>query len=134
MQPVEKRTNVPDTVMEAMRRTNELFNTEVAGKQNFDALDLVYTTQARILPPGAPMIEGREQIKAFWKQAVAGMGVTSAKLTTVDAEPAGDGVIEIGRADLTVASGQVVTVKYVVCWKQEDGAWKWNVDIWNPNQ
>jgi ketosteroid isomerase-like protein len=134
MQPSGKRTSVPDTVLTAMRRTNELFDTEVVGKHNIDALDRVYTTQARILPPGAPMIQGREQIKAFWKQAIAAMGVTSVKLATVDAEMAGDGVIEIGRADLTVASGQVVTVKYVVCWKQEDGAWKWNVDIWNPNQ
>jgi ketosteroid isomerase-like protein len=23
--------------------------------------------------------------------------------------------------------------KYVVCWKQEDGRWKWHVDIWNQN-
>ena len=134
MQLAEKRTNVPDTVIQAMRRTNELFDAEVIGKHNIDALDLVYTTQARILPPGAPMIEGREHIKAFWKQAIAAMGITTVKLTIVNAEPAGDGVIEIGRADLTVANGQVVTVKYVVCWKQEDGAWKWNIDIWNPNQ
>lgn len=62
------------------------------------------------------------------------MGVTGAKLTIVDAEEAGDGVIEIGRADLTVAGGQIVTVKYVVHWKQEDGEWKWSIDIWNPNQ
>jgi ketosteroid isomerase-like protein len=82
--------------------------------------------------PGAPMIEGREQIKAFWKQAIAGMGLTAAKLTTVNAESAGDGIVEIGRADLT-ANGQIVTVKYVVHWKQEGGAWKWNVDIWNQN-
>ena len=134
MQPSGKRTSVLETVLAAMRRTNELFDTEVVGKHNIDALDGVYTTQARILPPGAPMIQGREQIKAFWKQAIGAMGLTNVTLTIVDAEPAGDGVIEIGRADLSVASGQVVTVKYVVCWKQEDGAWKWNVDIWNPNQ
>jgi ketosteroid isomerase-like protein len=68
-----------------------------------------------------------------------GRGITSrlspvSELAIVHAEPAGDGVVEIGRADLTVADGQVVTVKYVVHWKQEDGGWKWNVDIWNPNQ
>jgi ketosteroid isomerase-like protein len=134
MQPAEKRMNVPETVLADMRRTNELFQTEVVGKHNADALDRVYTTQARILPPGAPMIQGREEIKAFWKQTIAAMGLTSLKLTIVDAEPAGDGVIEIGRAELSIASGQVVTVKYVVCWKQEDGEWKWNIDIWNPNQ
>jgi ketosteroid isomerase-like protein len=134
MQPAEKRTSVAETVLAAMRRTNELFDTEVVTKRNFGALDGIYTAQARVLPPGVPMVEGREQIKAFWNQAIHGMGITSAKLTTVQAEPAGDAVIEIGRADLSIAGGQVVTVKYVVHWKQEDGAWKWNVDIWNPNQ
>jgi ketosteroid isomerase-like protein len=134
MQPAEKRTTVPDVVIAAMRRTNEVFDAEVIAKQNLDALDRVYTTHAHLLPPGAPMIEGRERIKVFWREAIAGLGLTSVKLTTVHAEPAGDGVIEIGRADLSVANNQVVTIKYVVCWKQEDGEWKWNIDIWNPNQ
>jgi len=39
-----------------------------------DALDRIYTVNARVLPPGALMIEGREQIKAFWKQAIARNG------------------------------------------------------------
>ncbi len=130
----EKQVDVPEAVLADMRRTNELFASEVAAKQNFDALDEVYTKHARILPPGAPMIAGRENIKAFWKQAVAAMGVTSAKLTVVEAEQAGDGVVEIGCADLGVAGGESVTVKYVVHWKQEDGVWKWHTDIWNTNQ
>ena len=24
-------------------------------------------------------------------------------------------------------------VKYVVCWREDDGQWKWRVDIWNTN-
>jgi ketosteroid isomerase-like protein len=134
MQPAPKRVQLPETVLASMRNTNELFNSEVVGKRNVGALDRIYTLNARILPPGAPMIEGREQIKAFWNQAIAAMGLTQAKLTIVDAEQAGDGVIEIGRADLILADGQSATVKYVVHWKQEDGAWKWNTDIWNQNQ
>jgi ketosteroid isomerase-like protein len=134
MQPAAKRSPLPESVLASMRSTNEVFNTEVVGKRNVDALDRVYTLKARILPPGAPMVEGREQIKGFWKQAIATMGLMQAQLTIVDAEPAGDGVVEIGRAGLTLAGGQSVTVKYVVHWKQEDGAWKWNTDIWNANQ
>ena len=135
MQPVETRqARVPDAVLAAMRRTNQLFETEVGAKGDVAALDAVYTSQARILPPGAPMVEGREPIKTFWSQAIPALGVTAVKLTTVHAELAGDGVLEIGRADLTLSDGQVATAKYVVYWKQEDGAWKWNVDIWNPNQ
>jgi ketosteroid isomerase-like protein len=124
--------NVSDAVLAAMRLTNDLMDSEVLKKQNIDAFDLIYTASARILPPGGPMIQGRENIKAFWKQAIAAMGATAVKLTTLDAEAAGDGVVEIGSADLT-AGGQVATIKYVVYWKQEDGIWKWNVDIWNTN-
>ena len=133
MQPAESRTNVSENVLAAMRQTNSLFNSEVVKKRNLNALDRIYTRSARILPPGAPMIEGREQIKGFWKQALESMGVTSGELTTVHAEPAGDGILEIGRAELNTGGG-VATVKYVVHWKQEDGAWKWNTDIWNANE
>ena len=126
--------HVPETVLTAMRQTNELFQAEVIAKQNINALDQVYTTNARILPPGAEMIAGRDQIKAFWQQAIAGLGLKSVKLTTVAADALGDGVVEIGRADLGLTGGQALTVKYVVQWKQEGGQWKWHVDIWNPNQ
>lgn len=134
MQAARTRSNVPDNVMDAMRTTNQLFNTEVVAKRNFEALDQIYTSDARVLPPGPPMIEGRDNIKDFWKQAIAAMGVTAAELHTVRAERAGDDVLEIGQAELTLAAGQIVRAKYVVHWKQENGAWKWNVDIWNLNE
>jgi ketosteroid isomerase-like protein len=125
---------IPETVRAAMRQINDLFDSQVVGKTDIDALDRVYTVNARILPPGAEMIEGRERIKSFWQQAIAGLAIKSAKLTTVDAEAAGDSIVEIGRAELIVGdSDQAVMVKYVVHWKQEDGKWKWHVDIWNMN-
>lgn len=43
-------------------------------------------------------------------------------------------MIEIGRAELLGGSGQTVAPKDVVQWKQEDGDWKWHVDIWNGNE
>ena len=126
-----------DQVQLAMSLTNELFNTEVVGKRNFAALDYIYTVNARILPPGAPMISGRESIRQFWSDLVTSANAKSAVLTSVDVMPAGDGVIEIGRATLAVEPpGQgaaQLEVKYVVYWRQEEGRWKWHVDIWNQN-
>lgn len=126
--------NVPETVLAAMQKTNDLFSSQVVGKQDVNQLDRVYTKTARVLPPGAGMVEGREQAKAFWREAIKALGLRSASLITVDAEALGDRVFEIGRAELFVASGDIVTVKYVVQWKVEDGDWKWHVDIWNMNQ
>ena len=126
-----------DHVKPAMQSTNDLFNTEVFGKRNFAALDDIYTRGARILPPGAPMISGREAIKKFWSDMVYSANATSAVLTSLDLMPAGEGAVEIGKATLTVEppgqSAAQMEVKYVVYWQQEDGRWKWHVDIWNQN-
>lgn len=124
-------------IKQRMAETNDLFNDEVFARRNFDALDQIYTSDARILPPGAPMISGRASIKKFWTDLVQGANAVAAELSSLDVMPAGDGVVEIGRAVLTVAPpGQPeaqMEVKYVVYWRQEDGRWKWHVDIWNPN-
>ncbi|HLJ47485.1 MAG TPA: nuclear transport factor 2 family protein [Bryobacteraceae bacterium] len=125
-----------DEIRLAMAATNDIFNAEVFGKRNIDALDDIYTSDARILPPGAPMITGRDAIKKFGSDFIAGANAKSAILSSVDVMPAGDGVVEIGRAELTIEpEGQSaqVEVKYVVYWRHEEGRWKWHVDIWNPN-
>jgi ketosteroid isomerase-like protein len=124
---------VPESILAAMRATNAIFDTELVNTGNFELLDKVYTADATILPPGGAMTQGRVAIKEFWKGAIAAMGVTAAKLATVRVEMTGDSIVEIGEAELKVGDGSTVTVKYVVHWKQEDGAWKWHVDIWNLN-
>ena len=121
----------------AMADTNDLFNAEVFGKRNYGALDNIYTSDARILPPGLPMIAGRAAIKEFWATMIQSANAKSAVLESVDVMLAGGDAVEIGRAVLTVepdehAAAQI-EVKYVVYWKPEDGRWKWHVDIWNPN-
>jgi ketosteroid isomerase-like protein len=123
-------------LQQAMAKTNDLFSREVFGNRNFAALDQIYTRDARILPPGAEMISGREAIKKFWTDLVQSANATSAVLASVDVMPAGDGAVEIGKATLTIApqgAPAQMEAKYVVYWRQEDGRWKWHVDIWNPN-
>ncbi|MBV8809489.1 MAG: nuclear transport factor 2 family protein [Acidobacteriaceae bacterium] len=126
-----------DQIRLAMASTNDLFNTEVFGKRNFDALDQIYTANARILPPGAPMISGRESIKGFWSSLIQSVNAKSAVLESIDVMPTGDGAVEIGRATLRMEpkgqSASEMEVKYLVYWRQEDGHWKWHVDIWNSN-
>ncbi len=123
-----------DPILEGMRETNELFCSKVVRMRDMTALDHVYTADAHILPPGADMVQGISGIKSFWLSAITGLDVKDASLTTVSAEAAGDGVVEIGRAELTLAGGQKVPVKYVVHWKRDGEAWKWHTDIWNLNQ
>ena len=117
-----------------MASTNALFH-KIVLSRDFSLLDDVYTADARILPPGAPLISGREAIKKFWSDMVASVNATSVVLTSDDVMAAGDGVVEIGHATLgidpTGGSPAQVEVKYVVYWRQENSRWKWHVDIWN---
>jgi ketosteroid isomerase-like protein len=124
---------ISDSIKGEMLKVNALFGEAVVKGRNFAALDQIYTTDARVLPPGADLIEGRESIRGFWKTAVAGMNIQDAKLVVVNAHLAGDSIIEVGRAQLFLPEGQSAEVKYVVEWKQEGGAWKWHTDIWNMN-
>jgi ketosteroid isomerase-like protein len=114
--------------------TNQVFEAAVAAR-TVEPLDAVYTADARILPPGGEMIGGREKIKEFWQGAIDSLNVASVQLVSMDVEDLGDTAYEIGRATLRFATpgAPPLQVKYVVIWKQEDGAWKWHVDIWNPN-
>ncbi len=129
--------NAIEQILLAMASTNQLFDQEVFRNRNFEALDQIYTADARILPPGAPMLSGRPAIKEFWSNLILSANAKSAVLTSIDVMPAGDGVVEVGRATLTIQpEGQgtaELEVKYVVYWRQEDGRWKWHLDIWNPN-
>jgi len=126
---VQDVTAMRHGIDETHRRFEDAFNRgDAAG-----AARQLYTRDARILPPGAAMVDGRDRIAEYWAAAAAApqMGVRRVDLSTLDLQPLGDGAYEIGRATLTLAGGQRVSPRYVVVWKQEDGAWRRRVDIWN---
>jgi len=95
-----------------------------------------YTDDAKLLPPGFPMMSGREAVQSFWQGAMD-MGIKEAKLETVEVESQGNLASEIGRFTLTVqpegGESAEMTGKYVVIWKKQDETWKLHVDIWNTD-
>lgn len=90
----------------------------------------LYTEDAQVIAPGAPVAEGREAIAAMWKQTIDG-GVKELTLTTLDVASAGDVAGERGTVKLVGADGNTMEARYVVVWKKVDGAWKLHRDIWN---
>jgi ketosteroid isomerase-like protein len=122
-------------IKQEMAKTIDLFNVEVFGKRNFDAIDQIYTTDARIMPPGRLMVSGRQEIKGFWFDIIRSYNAKSTARESLDIMPGGEGVVEVGRSVITAEpAGQPevqVDIKYVVFWKQEDGLWRWHVHIWN---
>lgn len=115
------------SIDEANRKFMETFNAGDPGR----AAEEVYTRDARVLPPDAPLVEGRDAIVEFWRTASQQLGIRSLALSTVAVETIGESAYEIGHADLRLASGEEARFKYVVIWKQDNGRWGWHVDIWN---
>ena len=111
--------------------TNAAFSQAFARGDVATAVRETYTRDARILPPGAEMVQGRDGIERFWKTAAQQLGIAAVGLSTVDLRVLGEGACEIGRGTLTLGDGRQVAAKYVVIWRQEDGRWRWDVDIWN---
>ncbi len=70
---------------------------------------------------------------SFW-QAVIDMGVKEAVLEIIEVEGHGDTAIEVSKFKMKDTNGNELDHgKYIVIWKQEDGAWKLHYDIWNSS-
>jgi ketosteroid isomerase-like protein len=97
----------------------------------------LYSDDACLLAPHQDMIQGRENIEAFWRVGLE-MGIKDAVLTTVEVDVFGDRVREIGTYELKIwPEGKAAwedSGKYLVIWrKQADGVVKLEADIWNTS-
>ena len=92
----------------------------------------VYAPDARVMPPGSPVVTGGE-IEKFWEEAL-GMGITGGALKTVSLEERDDVAVEVGVYAMRVGADVVDTGKYVVVHRrQPDGGWRLGLDIWNSD-
>jgi uncharacterized protein (TIGR02246 family) len=104
---------------------------ELQKKGDAAGMGRMYTHDAILLPAGAPRIEGREGIEAFWAKTLRG-GVEDVRLTTENLVPLGNDLLyEIGSYTTTPSDAAAVSGYYAVLWKRVDGAWKLHVDIFN---
>jgi uncharacterized protein (TIGR02246 family) len=94
-----------------------------------------YAEDARLFPPGADMMQGREAIRNYWKAAAE--TITDAELTAIDVKPLSESYArEIGSFSLKTKgdSPQEITGKYIVIWRKVGDDWKMAEDIWNMNK
>jgi ketosteroid isomerase-like protein len=119
-----------EAVRKAVQEGNQRFGASVA-RRDYVSLAALYTEDARLLPPDAPIIVGRKAIRDFWASAIPSLGFVGATLNTLDLEASEDAACEVGEALLDLATGRM-TVKYVVVWRKgQDGSWRLHRDIWN---
>jgi uncharacterized protein (TIGR02246 family) len=95
----------------------------------------LYSEDAVVLPPDAPMISGRAAIEEFWRGLMA-TGARDVDLVTLRLAGSGDVMHEVGRATIKIqpegGEANTLRVKYVVVWERAPaGGLALAVDIWN---
>jgi uncharacterized protein (TIGR02246 family) len=90
----------------------------------------LYTEDAEVIAPGAPVARGRSAIAAAWQKSIDS-GVKDLTLDTANVETSGDLACETGIVRIVAQDGGVTEARYVVVWKRSQGTWKLYRDIWN---
>lgn len=95
----------------------------------------LYTETARMLPPDATEVAGREAIQNLWQSWIDD-GLKDLTLEAVDVEASGDLAYEVGLFSLQAPAENDAMVtaggNYVVVWKRgAEGQWRLHVDTWN---
>jgi len=92
----------------------------------------MYSTDARLLPPGAPVIAGREAIEGFVKEFVSTGAKLSFDLLTV--HESGDLCVAVGEFDMQIPGAADDHGKYVEVWRRDgDGTWLIVDDMFNSS-
>lgn len=109
-----------------------------AWQEAFDSGDAerlanIYGWDGRLLPPNGEPVMGREAIQKFWADTIASGIHIQTKLEEMTEE--GHLGYRRGSFDVTDAEGNIVDDgKYVEIWKERDGHWWFEIDIWNSNR
>src|SRR5207302_5853137 len=112
---------------------------QAAQAKDVDKMVSYYAEDASVLPTGASIANGKNQIHDFWQHIMSSPGFNlHFEPTKIEVARSGDMAFEIGTAELTMndASGtpQTVSGKYVVVWKKQRGSWKAAADIFNTDK
>ncbi len=91
----------------------------------------MYTDDARVMPPNAPISRGSQAVKdAFGGMIDAGLGGT---LTSIETRAAGDIGYNIGTYELVAGDETVDRGKFIETWRRTADGWKISNDIWNSD-
>ncbi len=96
------------------------------------ALTALFTTDAQLLPPGHPAVDGRAAILEFWQEALRD---EAAVLRLVPSASRGVGVLawESGAWTVGAAAGPTFTGKYLMVWRRMGNDWRILREMWNED-
>jgi len=99
---------------------------------DIEGLVSLYTEDARIMPPNAPMKVGIDAVREeFGAMIAAGM---TGDLVSIDSRAAGNVAFNVGTYELRIGDEVIDTGKWIETWERgEDGTWLISSDIWNSD-
>lgn len=102
-------------------------------KRDAAGIAALYTANAQVNPPNAPIVKGTRAIQEYWQASFSPDPVTVA-VNSTEVESCGDMAWEVGNYAVTAADGKTLDKgKYVTVWKHEGGKWKLHRDIFNSD-
>lgn len=123
-----------DDVRQAIEQVNSQF-VEAFKAGDAATIASLYTDTAKLLPPDATEIAGRDAIQNLWQSWIDD-GLKDLTLEAIEVESSGDLAYEIGQFSLQAPAENnamvTATGNYLVVWKRgEEGDWRLHVDTWN---
>ena len=95
-----------------------------------EAISRMYTEDAELFIPGAPVFEGRRAIHEVWEKIV-GSGGNTLRTVVREVREGGDLAYDTGQFTATAPNGSVLNAgKWIVIWqRQSSGDWKIHRDF-----
>jgi uncharacterized protein (TIGR02246 family) len=123
-----------EDVRQAIEQVNARF-VEAFKAADAATIASLYTESAKMLPPDATEVVGREAIQELWQGAIDD-GVKDLTLEAIDVEACGDLAYEVGSFSIQVPAenNAMATAggNYLVIWQRgADGRWRLHIDTWN---
>lgn len=125
------------TDADALRAIDEQWAAAAREGKDADKIVSFWSDDAKVYPPGAPVVEGRQAIHAFVAGSLATEGFSiSWEPSEAIVDAGGTMGYTTGRNRFTFpdAAGNIATAegRYLTVWRKNgDGAWKCVIDIWN---
>ncbi len=95
-------------------------------------LALMYSPEAKILPPDQPIVSGAGAIEEFWK--TFNPGNVRIEISEVETRKLGDHWFREGTyGGLYPAEGEPRVGKFIELWTKVDSAWLIERHMWSPN-
>ena len=128
-------TTVPAFDLEATRaviaqQNQEFTQAHIAG--DVAAIDAMFTADARSYPPGAPAAVGLPAIHNLTVEFLKA-GITEFREESTALYGNGDLVIDEGTYFMAYGQGLTERGKYLNVWRQVNGTWKLQANMWNTD-